>query len=162
MERPRNLYELCEQTCESMELAPLNYYQGYWAAPVRAVQGHTGVEHQEACGTAYCRAGWMIANLEGKALPTEGDGVDTVHYGTRAKKMLYQAGIPDIDIEHLFAGEALMREKDIPRAKWGTPEYVAAGVEGLRNFMAKHEAKLRAAKITEDGSVRVEPRSDAA
>jgi hypothetical protein len=153
MDRPQTLYEMMEQVAESIEARPLNYYQGAWYADA---QLHYG---KEACGTAYCRAGWMTCI--GKEKPVHNNSVIQGY----AMTLLENAGIPQDDVTHLFQGSALQEEqpffkgikKLMPRA--GTPEYAELGAKGVRKFMERHAAKLKAAKLApdKDGTLRLVP-----
>lgn len=134
------LYDLCERTCESIKLSPPNYRQESWA--VRAADYVPGT-----CGTAFCRAGWMMAHVQ-KPQSTEAwcRMSNEGFIKNDAYKLLKDAGIPDIAITELFSGAAVQHAL-LRIAKQGSRNYVAAGVEGMRVFMATHEAKLKAATV---------------
>lgn len=134
-DRPTNVYELCEQVAEAIELAPKNYYQRNWACDATTVFGN------EACGTAYCRAGWMYAI--GKQ--------DTRHradliseYG---HKVLRAVGVTESDINHLFGGSSCWVDRP------GSKRYVTEGAAGMRRLMTKYEESMKATKLDEKGNV---------
>lgn len=133
--QPNNLYELCEQVCEAIEAQPLNYNQDHYAMSARILYG------KAACGTAYCRAGWMMAVLENKP-QSPGSCI-----GGRATALLESAGIPSYSIAWLFAAGTVEGER-------GSPEYIKNGVAGIRRFMTSWEHKLKTAQI-KDGKVLV-------
>ena len=142
--RPETVYELCEQVCEAIAERPLNYVQQKWSTEASAW-------NEGACGTAYCRAGWIAAILKKSKGPVlAGD----VFIHKTAKKVLETAGVPEEEVLNLFSGSAC--------GLWrtGTPEYTAAGIKGMRDFMTKHEAKLKAARINGDNSVTVMEKAD--
>ena len=137
MSKPETLYDLCDQVCEHIAERPLNYYQGWWAKKAKDVPGID--EHPEACGTAYCRAGWMMAILENK--PQEyTEPWQRSPISVKAHALFNDAGVPEDDVRELFSGTAV---KGMP----GTANYVEDGIHGMREFMAKHEDKLRARKL---------------
>lgn len=143
MSRPTNLYELCEQVCEAISDSPANYYQDHWAFPVKDLARRLGMEAIDgACGTAFCRAGWMINILDGHKHPGthEAWAEWRSHIHTKATRMLANAGVSEDDIGGLFA----MNHRD---SKWGTEEYTDMGVEGMRTFMEKYETQLKEATI---------------
>jgi hypothetical protein len=154
---PKTLYELCEQTIEAIEARPMNYYQDAWSADAKlTVAQHLAPKEQhEVCGTAYCRAGWMAAIL-GETQPKT---------GALATRLFQEAGISFDDIRELFAATdewefyayndafregAEDDEDDDAIARPGSPEYIKAGVGGLRDFMAEHEATLKKARLVKD------------
>lgn len=141
--RPADLYELCEQTCEAIELCPTNYYQASWA---ESAKGRFG---KEACGTAFCRAGHMVAILtEDRKTPEEWRQLGVYGYISNvATNLFLQAGVSDADIGNLFAGGAC------GSCQPGSTEYVARGIAGMRRFMEKWEPQLRAAKLNAKGKV---------
>ena len=136
-DRPKTVYELCERVCEAIELAPMHYLQKDWATPAKL---HFG---EEACGTAYCRAGWMHAL--GK---TDCELTNVSSIVMYADTVLRDAGVDDKDINILFAGGAISWAGEP-----GTPAYVKAGIAGMRAFMTKYEASLKAAQLDANGDV---------
>lgn len=141
MKRPENLYELCEQVCEAIAMSPMNYNQGNWASSTaRVFKNRRGREPEagEACGTSFCRAGWMCALLDKQK--TTVDWAHDFGIADRAEGMLRKAGIPEGDITNLFSGSACS-------GRWATKEYVQSGIDGMKAFMAKHEEKLKAAAV---------------
>lgn len=133
---PETLYDLCDMTAYAIETQPTNYYQDLWAHPVLSLS--TRYPHyKEACGTAYCRAGWMV-NLAEK----NPRGCDNRYLPSKAKNMLVSAGIPESAIYTLFEGGAV---RGIP----GTKEYAKRGAEGIRKFMETYEKELKSKKVSE-------------
>ena len=143
--KAETLWELCEQVCESIAAQPANYFQHSWAIKAESARNMAlscnrdperkkQIEHTEVCGTAYCRAGWMMAHLRGKAV--------TYNEGDQAMDLLRAARIE--------CGTLFSSEEAGPLAEWGTPEYVQRGVDGMRKFMEANEAKLRAFQITDE------------
>ena len=140
--RPETVYELCEMVCEAIKERPLNYVQHRWHTDASAW-------NREACGTAYCRAGWMASFLK----KGKGPCVDEDFIAYIAKHVLNEAGADYWDVSNLFDGGALVREAHGQAPGIGTPAYTAAGIQGMRNFMDKHEQKLKHARINEDNTV---------
>ena len=137
--KPENLYDLCDQVCDAIAARPLNYFQSAFRAPVSCIYKSSfgcAPAEGEACGTAFCRAGWMISLLK-KPKTTW----TSVEIAEPAEDLLRAAGIPQTDIDDLFAGGACSGKK------YGTTEYVAEGIRGMRVFMKLHEDKLRAAPV---------------
>jgi len=141
--KPETLWELCEQVCEAIRMSPKNYTQETWATDARSL-------NEEACGTAYCRAGWMVALTS-----DEKDILSKYHTGSlniciSASNMLKRAGVVDRDIDTLFSGAAVDRQcyrDGIEVPDQGTPEYAEQGVKGMREFMEKWEKQLKETKI---------------
>ena len=147
--KPKTLYDLMGQVAEAIELAPGNYYQQGWEEPVENLAMYEG-PYKEACGTAYCRAGWMVNLLEA---PT----ARGLHHNTSGKafSLLTKADIPASEAMELFRGSACTRFGDP-----GSPGYVKEGVDGVKRFMARHEDKLKAFKLEgvldDDGRISID------
>ena len=139
--RPETVWELCEQVCEAIQERPLNYAQESWVSD--AEEWNEG-----ACGTAYCRAGWIASLLHESNVPCK--DVTVIH--TLASSVLHGAGVSHEDISALFGGGAV---GCMTHAKVGTKAYVRAGVKGMREMMEKYEAQLRAARINPDNTITV-------
>lgn len=175
---PRTAYELLEQVCEAIEVAPQNYDQGVWS-------GRASNNREEFCGTAFCRAGWMVNILEGSCgktysvdqWVTEGwrksNGTARPSISERAHDVLEKAGIDWNERDELFNGNAVndvLKERglveytsndcdcdccsgeteiDESSIPYGTKDYAQVGINGLHEFMAKHETKLKAYQLTE-------------
>lgn len=130
---PRNLYDLCEMTAQAIEQHPANYCQQDWEASLTRVRDlwsyDPEVLNHEACGTAYCRAGWMVNLLE---KPSRSH----TNIPEKARALLLEAGIPSIAITNLFSANA-------SGSKVGSKDYVNKGVSGLREFMNAYETQLK-------------------
>lgn len=143
--RAETLWEACEMTCESIALRPKNYFQEQWATKTLLIEAVYGPDArklgpastEEACGTAYCRAGWMLSHITG------GDVTDH-NISEIMRGHMKNAGIPIQDALDLFSGDACGTRS------WNTKDYVESGVRGLREFMAKHEEKLKAYRVNEE------------
>lgn len=137
------LYDLCEEVCTMIKASPFNYYQGSWACDATEMK-------KNACGTAFCRAGWMCAILDtGKGKKTEdwlreGQWGRTNAIPERAHALLAKAGIPEVEVHRLFGSNVI--DDDYV---YGTNAYVKAGIDGMRRFMERHKAALQAVKIEE-------------
>ena len=136
MDKPANLYEAFEQVCEAIAAQPNNYYQAAWARPAKTVARNLGRDPDSACGTAYCRAGWLEAIIEDKAINDECLIADS------AARRLLKAGIPSYAIDDLFDGNACGNSTG-----YGTPPYIAKGIQGVKAFMAKYEEQLKGATL---------------
>lgn len=141
MNEPTTLYDLLDEVCTMIQAQPLNYYQESWTTPARYVTS------SEACGTAYCRAGWMAAVGMNKNVGED----DVVGY---AYRLMQEAGFKNSEFIYLFGANQVCRVTSAPP---GTAKYAEAGAAGVRAFMNKHEDRLRAAKLTkcEDDVLRI-------
>jgi hypothetical protein len=136
--KAENAYELLERVCEAIKASPINYGQDAWCftptpdcdcdqcKALRAQQEHGG------CGTAFCRAGWIVALHDGHAAAKETDDIEG-----RAVTLL---GLGRSDTDHLFDGSAVT-------GKVGTVAYVRKGIAGVRAFMKQHAAHLKARSL---------------
>lgn len=130
--RTVTLLELCDMACQSIELRPNNYDQRMWAGDASGIGG---------CGTAFCRAGWMMAHVKAPKRTLKWCLDSTI--ASSATNLFLRAGVPWIDIMRLFGGGALSLLSHEP----GTKEYAAAGATGFREFMAEHHNKLAATTV---------------
>ena len=150
-DRPRKVWDLCEQVCDAIEASPTNYYQGAWARPVGhiihrilAQEYSTPEAKTEACGTAFCRAGWMVAivdQMNGPEMVKRNLASHHVFVMERATSILRKAKIPDSEIRRLFSSDdaGSICESFL----WGSKEYAAAGVRGMRRLMESYETQLK-------------------
>lgn len=149
--KPETVWDVCEQAAQSIELLPTHYYQGAFATPTdnlascENLSALSAAQKRETCGTSFCRAGWMVATLDAdkQRTPDEWDMLDAM-ISYRARKLLLKAGAAHCDINQLFDGDAVGG-----CGKIGTKAYAAAGAKGLRDFMKKYEAGLKATKVEE-------------
>lgn len=139
--RPETAWDLMQEVHDAILASPTNYYQGDWAVPVKNL---TQEAYSEACGTAYCRAGWMNAILTEKTPKTEKQ-CDTFSEATATKcyRLLDRAGIPYGTVANLFAPYAA-------RGKAGTETYARSGAKGVETFMKTYERQLKAYRITDE------------
>lgn len=136
LKKPTTAYQLLGQVCEAIALAPGNYYQEDYAIDPKYI----GAGNAEACGTAFCRAGWMCALMEDDKARTP-DEWDRMDLDGPPTQLLLDAGISGEEISDLFGGGAC------GTARYGTKAYIKAGVKGVKDFMKKHEAALKATKL---------------
>jgi hypothetical protein len=153
--KAKTAYELLERVCEAIKARPLSYYQGYWKA--RRGQRGNGVgcaplpflldQPENTCGTAFCRAGWMVVLHDGlRANPRDRSSDPVMSWERRARQLLdmpphleFGMLVRD-DVSDLFdAGDY----SGVP----GTPQYVKYGIDGLRAFMKTHEKHLKARSL---------------
>ena len=139
LDKPENLYQLCEMVCEQIATTPKNYVQQRYATVASSW-------NEESCGTAFCRAGWMVNILDHSAgiTRTTDEWVYNTLISLRSEQLFMDAGFDSADMKDvtlLFNGGACSMHNI------GSPEYVREGIDGLRRFMAKHEDKLKAARI---------------
>jgi hypothetical protein len=133
-----NAYELLGRVCEAIEARPLSYYQGWWsqsrgATGVCALEDELNTPENE-CGTAYCRAGWIVALHDGHHVAKDWRRVQD-----RACALL---DMDEFDTDELFNGGA------VPLSLTpGSTRYVRAGIAGVRAFMRKHKAHLQARSL---------------
>lgn len=138
-----SLYELCEEICTAIAERPTNYYQEAYVVDAKAVAmyklgiSETKATSREICGTAYCRAGWMVALTK-----KSGTLFSSLQIARQAGGMLFKAGIPARAIEDLFAGGACGSGN-----QWASPAYIEAGIAGMRDFMKEYETLLKKASV---------------
>lgn len=121
---PETAYQLLERVCEAIERSPQQFDQNEWVS-------------RKDCGTSFCRAGWLVALHDGVAAIGDDDFVMG-----RAEAILDMEGD---DAWELFSTYALLDTDARP----GSVEYAAAGVDGTQRFMRKHEAHLKARRLTD-------------
>lgn len=145
LRRVETLWDLCDEVCESIAARQVNYFQELWATDATfQADHHNHPLKAEACGTAFCRAGWMCAILDTqRGIKRDTGEWQGANIQERARCLLAGAGIYTDAINNLFSGSAL------GTLNFGEPGYVEEGIAGMRRFMAKHEAKLKAARIPE-------------
>lgn len=146
--KAKDAYELLERVCVAIKEHPLSYWQGYW----KATRGYRGggcgdvCELPESlntsnntCGTAFCRAGWMVALHDGmRAKPASFEG--------RAKELIGVYKDDGVDCVLLGSTDRLFEGGAVDGTP-GTRPYVNAGIKGIRAFMKKHAAHLKARKL---------------
>lgn len=115
--KAKNAYELLERVCRAIAEAPQHYNQTEW------------------CGTAYCRAGWIVAVHDG---PIDDRHADDV--GNRAMELL---DLSSDECWPLFSTYELFRTDAEP----GTSEYAEEGVRGVRVFMSQYSSHLKARSL---------------
>lgn len=139
--KAKTAYELLGRVCEAIKAHPLSYYQRMWAAkPDWCFAPDVAAKNE--CGTVFCRAGWLVALNDGnKNIDVENDVVELKgrfeHIQTRAKALL---DMSDDDVRPLFSESSVTGSP-------GTTDYVRQGVRGIRDFMRKHEAHLKARSL---------------
>ena len=136
--KAKTAYELLERVCAHIKAKPQTYLQERFIAT--GDQAHEYGLHPP-CGTAACRAGWIVALHDGPLDPRDYGGIQT-----RANAIL---GLDSQTTGDLFSGAALNCGLDAIdfMVKPGTAAYVRAGVRGLRSFMKRHAAHLKARKL---------------
>ena len=155
MNKPETLYDLCELTAEAIETRPLNYCQDYWAHDAKDMMRQKNPELvREACGTAFCRAGWMYALSSEKVLNPGQWGLVKDRIFSKMMAKLKAAGIPEGTALRLFSGSQAHGADDtdsyhqnLRNETVGTAKYAKIGADGMRRFMHEFEKELRAAKV---------------
>ena len=146
--KPATLWELCEQTVEAILARPLNYYQDdYYAEAQGCMFNKNGAVLEGACGTAYCRSGWMGTIL----------GLETKYLSSVPEELLENAGIDSYQVNKLFSAIGCLSENnpfersffysDGDERRPGTKAYARAGAAGLKKFMRRYEKNLKAARL---------------
>jgi hypothetical protein len=143
--KAKTAYELLGRVCEAIKAHRFAYYQGAWSMKAEWAFPPEQAARNE-CGTAFCRAGWMVALHDGaKNIDVAADkvllpgSIDYVSIPTRASELLDMSA-DDQDVLALFDGEAC---SGVP----GSSGYVAQGIRGLRAFMKKHAKHLKARSL---------------
>ena len=153
MSKPETLWDLCELTAEAIETRPLNYCQNFWAHDAKECLEDVNEDlAEEACGTAFCRAGWMYAFLHEDVVTVEEWENQEIYHKMRA--LLESAGIPTTAIVPLFSGENGRDghenhpyHPNLSKLQRGTKEYAQIGADGMRKFMQQYEKELKSAKL---------------
>lgn len=130
------LYDLCEGVIQAIETQHGNYFQGLWCVPVESLRVNVSYNYIGACGTAYCRAGWMIALAE-----ASNKKLTNMQIHRKANALLRKAGIRQEVIDQLFSGDACSGFTP------GSPAYAKAGADGVRQFMALYEKELKNVRL---------------
>ena len=154
--KPQTLWELCEQTVEAILTQPLNYYQDDYAHSAETCMvDENDRPLKGACGTAYCRAGWMGTIL----------GIHPSQLARIPKALLESAGVDPQIVNQLFAAIGMptavryqegfhtldnSRVCGFDERSPGTTAYVRAGAAGLKKFMRQHKKKLKAARLVKN------------
>lgn len=139
--KPRTAYELLDLVAKHILEEPKRYYQGLWVTKTESViEARMGAV--PACGTMACRAGWIVAlhdGLDSKAIASEmrRRSIWSLPVMERANAIL---GMSESDTERLFDGGAM----PYWAARPGTKGYARLGAKGIRAFMRKHAAHLKA------------------
>jgi hypothetical protein len=158
-----NLYDLCEDACACMLQEHARYDQGVYGTTKDINPELFRDRRAPACGTIGCRAGWLVFLADG-GFPHIADvtNIGGVISGRADELMGTSELVADDDdwerymhdVEDLFSAGALFAETDhdmedpdseIPDV--GTKEYAELGVRGMRAFMARWEARLRATPV---------------
>ena len=130
----KTAYDLLSDVCKTIKNEPKIYDQDTFMSR----------DNISPCGTVACRAGWIVALHDGSAR------LNLINIEDRATHILGFSGrygcgvVPD----SLFEASAFTYEnKDMGRDNFpnaGTKAYARLGIKGLRTFMAKHKAHLKA------------------
>ena len=146
--KAKTAYELLERVCAAIKAHPLAYYQDQWMLKskrdvVKRLR-LTNEQARESCGTAYCRAGWIVALHDGSAAARRMSCEwHSEEFGERAREILampYQSSDDPIRECRLFQSGTVA-------AHPGTRAYAREGVRGLKAFMEQHKAHLKARKL---------------
>lgn len=149
--RPKTAYDLLEQVAQHILAEPARYWQELWVLRGKHVIERTGLT-APSCGTICCRAGWIVAlhdGLDSDAINANAQVRHSEAVMRRANEIL---GVGMWVTKELFDGDALTPVdeysdaiEDAPDAlEPGTQAYAEAGALGIREFMAEHEAALKA------------------
>jgi hypothetical protein len=133
--RAKNAYELLGRVAREIPQHPEAYFKHDWQRPVHLCPMSPRVQAKNECGTAFCRAGWIVGLHDGfekmKANPT-------YPIASRADAIL---GLFDDETHELFYDESV----DVARP--GTRAYARIGAAGVRAFMEKHAKHLKARSL---------------
>lgn len=154
-----NAYELLDDACVFILEEPRRYDQSTWIGSLGrgSFDWNYMADVIPPCGTMVCIAGMCLLS-KGISL------IETMDSGKRAADLLgfkYSHRTSDYglridseeeqdatrDIRNLFADDLLdgIPYDDAP--KRGTAEYAKLGVDRIRTFMAKYEARLKAKEV---------------
>ena len=136
--KAKTAWELCERVCEQITAEPRTYDQRMWRLSANDWQiAKRPPRLRPKCGTAFCRAGWIVALRDGAKK------VDNNSCQVRANAIL---NLPRDATDQLFSGVAERLERWTVRTP-GSIGAAKAGVRGLRAFMKKHAAHLKARSL---------------
>lgn len=143
--KAKTAYELLERVCVAIEAHPAAYYQGWWKCTRGGRGGNPPLPHdivdKNECGTAFCRAGWIVVSNDGNKRAHTNDWYP---WSIRAAELIgAEAGDIASDLSRLFASYAI----DGAGATPGTLKYARAGIRGIREFMKTHRDHLKARKL---------------
>lgn len=131
--KPKTAYELCERVAKHIEEEPLRYHQGLWGFENYAIEDLA----RPQCGTVCCRAGWIVALHDGIGMERKGN------VANRSDAIL---GYPDDSSVTM----ALYYDDGWVQAhEQGTKQYAKAGANGLRQWMKRNAAHLKARKLVD-------------
>jgi len=161
--RPTNAYDACLQAADMIEQHHAAYYQGGFCAYTAQDGDATHVFGASSyldrlklqqmltpdinpCGTAWCRCGWMALIVLGQPdergiLTLKHD--DVLNWTRMTIWLFYPAADQEYSFDYIQAvndlidGNAVYGHGDV-----GTPEYAAAGADGLRVFAEKWKSVL--------------------
>lgn len=134
--KAKTAWELLERVIQHIKEEPQRYYQDWWC--YRDTRKLASLNLSPPCGTAACRAGWIVALHDGPtAAPLRHAGRWPSPVESRANEIL---GLDSWDTSALFAGGMI---DGTP----GTRAYVREGVRGLREFMKEYKAHLKARQL---------------
>lgn len=125
---------------------PRRYSQGDWILDPNYLEEHwigTVDERIPECGTIGCVAGWTVVMTQ-STIPTNTTVIEEM-----AKQLL---GLDGRQARSLFSGAALENYIDPGEVlpDFGTREYAELGARHIRDFMAEHEAQLKAYTVPMD------------
>jgi hypothetical protein len=123
--------------CEAIASHPEAYYQNDFVADVDKCGFPVDVAAKNTCGTAFCRAGWVVLLHDGVERARGYDVSDRAVQLIGLKNGRRSSLWAHRDIVRLFQGDAV-------KGQAGTRAYVREGVRGLRMFMRKHAKHLKA------------------
>lgn len=152
---PETAYELLALVAQHIEEEPRRYFQDAFALFGRSEIRDVAEMDAPPCGTTCCRAGWIVALGDGMPALRSLAAQSQLDIPSRARAILGMGDVGTFFDE--FAAEAdgddgwNYDREVIPDDinKPGTPEYAQFGAAGVRAFMAKHEARLKARRLVD-------------
>ena len=138
--KPRTAYQLLKRVRDHIATEPQRYYQGDYI--VRDKGALRNLELRPPCGTAACRAGWIV-------LLHDGPDAETSSIFKRTLDILRMSVIQlsplvngnACDYESGLAPE--LREIPVDALPTTSSEYIRRGIRGLETFMKQHEKHLK-------------------
>lgn len=135
MAKPKTAYELLNNVCKAILRQPKQYYQNEFcltpAERKSSMYLYNDNEIKELCGTAFCRAGFVVVEHDGyKAKPRD--------WEDRAEEIL---NINEASGDTAQDWQRLVQASFF-NAKPGTRDYAREDVRGVRAFMKDHKPFL--------------------
>ena len=141
--KPRTAYQLLARVRDHIAEEPRRYFQGDYIVDDKDRLREIGL--RPPCGTAACRAGWIILLHDGPEAKREsmyrrtqeilGMSIDQLAPLVAGSACDYESGLAPVKCPEYLDQVEVLPPTD--------PEYIRRGVRGLETFMKQHEKHLK-------------------